>query len=75
MIVRYVGDRTLVDAEALAVHTKRRVTSTMRARCRPVVTDLKTGLPLYDIEEAAATLEGVPQRAPHRRPTRRKTAA
>lgn len=73
MIVRYVGDQTLFDAEALSVQLRDqngrpRAASTIRKHCTPVETDPATGVQLYDLAAATEALKDVPGR----RPTRRK---
>lgn len=74
MIVRYVGERTLMDAEAIAVELRRAI-STVRAKCTVAAIDGPTKRKLYDRAEAEVALSSVPVRAEHARPTRRRGAA
>lgn len=61
MIVRYVGEQTLMDCEALATETRRPV-STIRRHCTTVATDPTTGRNLYNRDQAITTLATIPQR-------------
>lgn len=77
MIVRYEGELTLMDAEALSVQLRDqngrlRAMSTIRKHCIPVSADPATGVQLYDLGAATEALKDVPGRRPTPRLTRRK---
>jgi hypothetical protein len=64
MIVRYLPGQTLADREALSRWLDR-PTSTIRARCEPVASDVESRRALYDAEQVIATMDGR-QRRRHR---------
>jgi hypothetical protein len=55
VIVRYVQGLTLADREALAALLDRPA-STIRARCEPIASDIKTRRALYDAEAVTAAM-------------------
>lgn len=61
MIVRYAGQRTLIDCEALATQLGRPV-ATIRAHCVPVASDLATRRLLFDADQAVSILAVIPTR-------------
>ncbi|WP_020525849.1 hypothetical protein [Catelliglobosispora koreensis] len=67
MIVRYDGDRELMDCEALSVALGLRSPATIRKHCTPARTDPATGRQLFDVELAVSALRDIKSRAPHRR--------
>lgn len=63
MMVRDLPDGTRwVDLELLAQWLKRS-RHTVRLRCQPVACDINTRRTLYNAEEAAETLAGIPTRS------------
>lgn len=55
MIVRYISGQTLADREALSALLDR-PTSTIRARCEPIASDIRTRRALYDAAAVEAAM-------------------
>lgn len=69
MIVHRLRGLTFADVEALAVQTGR-APATIRKHCTPSLIDLRTGIKLYDVDEAIKTLSTIQRRKPHTRTKR-----
>lgn len=65
MIVLYLKGQTLADREALSMLLDRPA-STIRARCEPVASDIKTRRALYDAAAVEAAMSNRRRRRPRK---------